>query len=79
MWPNVLSMQVINKLYICFEMYKICDVIKQNEAELANIDLFSIANNNIQFPLCFIVLTNTKMAIYLWNRKSNLYEVFTKI
>ena len=38
---------------------KICDEIKQNESELANIDL---GYNSIQFPLYFIVLSITKMA-----------------
>ena len=38
-----------------------CDVIKQNELELANIDLWIIADNSIKFPLYFIVLSSTKV------------------
>ena len=34
-----------------------CHVIKQNEAELANIDFLDRANNNIPFPLYFNVLS----------------------
>ena len=37
----------------------ICDVIKQNKPELANIDLFlDIANNIISFYLYFIILNS---------------------
>ena len=36
-----------------------CDVIKQNESELDNIDL-DIANNSSQFPLSYIVLRSLK-------------------
>ena len=44
----------------CTLLY-ICDVIKQNESELTNVDL----DTAIQFPLYFIVLSITKMAISL--------------
>ena len=44
---------------------EICDMIKQNESELANIDFEIITNNSIQFPLYFIVLSSTNMAISL--------------
>ena len=43
----------------------ICDVIKQNKSELAIIDLLDKTNNSIQFPLYFIVLSITTMAISL--------------
>ena len=49
--------------HLLFHLNK-CDVIKQNESELANIDL-DRANHSSQFPLYFIVLSITKIAISL--------------
>ena len=43
----------------------ICDVIKQNEPELANINFLDRANSSTQFPLYFIILSITKMATSL--------------
>ena len=58
-------------------VYYICDLIKQNESELANID-FTIINNSFQFPLYFVVLSSTKLVISI-DRKSNFDGVFFKI
>ena len=55
----------------------ICDVIKQNESELTVIEFLDRANNSIQFPLYFIVLSITKL--YLWNHTFNFDGVFSMI
>ena len=40
-------------------------MIKQNDSELANIEFLDTDNNSIQFPLYFIGLGISKMAISL--------------
>ena len=56
----------------------ICDAIKQNESELANINL-KIQPNKADNFFCFIVFTITQNAIFLENKLPNLHGVFTKL
>ena len=57
----------------------ICDVIKPNELELANIDFLDKTNNSIQFPLYCIVLSTTINLMYLCDRMLNFDGVFSVI
>ena len=56
----------------------ICDVIKQNESELAN-TVFKIQPNKADSFFCFLLFVQSFNCLYLWNQLSNLCGVFTKL
>ena len=55
----------------------ICDVIKQNESELAN-TVFKIQPNKADRFFCFLLFVQSFNCLYLWNQLPNLSGVFTK-
>ena len=57
---------------------KICDAIKQNESELANID-FKIQSNEADSFFCFLLFLQSLNRLYLQNQVPNLCGVFTKL
>ena len=56
----------------------ICDVIKQNELELAN-TVFKIQPNKADSFFCFLLFVQSLNCLYLWNQFSNLCGVFIKL
>ena len=58
--------------------FKICDVIKQNESELANI-VFMIQPNKDDSFFCFLLFVQSFNCLYFWNQLPNLCGVFTKL
>jgi hypothetical protein len=54
----------------------ICDVIKLDEF-VGNYD-FKIANYGVQF-LLYCIISAAQPYPYLWNHKSNLYGIFSKL
>ena len=61
-------------LYILY----ICDVIKQNESELAN-TVFKIQQNKADSFFCFLLFVQSLNCLYLSNQLLNLCGVFTKL
>ena len=59
-------------------LFCICDVIKQNESELAN-TVFKIQPNKADSSYCFLLFVQSFNCLYLWNQLHNLYGVFTKL
>ena len=55
-----------------------CDVIKQNELELAN-TVFKIQPNKADSFFCFLLFVQSFNCLYLWNQLPNLCGVFTKL
>ena len=55
-----------------------CDVIKQNESELAN-TVFKIQANKANSFFCFLLLIQSFNCLYLWNQLPNRCGVFTKL
>ena len=58
--------------------FVICDVIKQNESELAD-TVFKIQPNKADSYFCFLLFVQSFNCLYLWNQLSNLCGVFTKL
>ena len=56
----------------------ICDVIKQNELELANIDFYIELIIAFNF-LCILSFWASLKWLYLWNRLLNFYVIFNMI
>ena len=56
----------------------ICDVNKQNQSELRNID-FKIEPNKAKNVFCFLLILASFNCSYLWNQLTNFNEVFCKI
>ena len=57
--------------------YIICDVIKQNQSEVGNID-FKIEPNIAENIFCFLLFLASFNCSYLWNQLTNFNEVFCK-
>ena len=55
-----------------------CDVIKQNESELAN-TVFKIQPNKPDSFFCFLVFVQSFNCLYLWNQLLNLCGICTKL
>ena len=61
----------IKKEFLCFALL-ICDVIKQNESELAN-TLFRMQPNKADSFFCFLLFVQSFNCLYLWNQLPNLW------
>ena len=55
-----------------------CDVIKQNELQLAN-TVFKIQPNKADSFFCSLLFVQSVNCLYLWNQLPNLCGVFTKL
>ena len=60
--------------YLC----SICDVIKQNQSEVGNVD-FKIEPNKAENVFCFLLFLASFICSYLWNRLTNFNGVFCKM
>ena len=56
----------------------ICDVIKQNESELAN-TVFQIQPNKAYSFFCFLLFLQSFNCLYILNQLPNLFRVFNKL
>ena len=56
----------------------ICDLIKQNESELAN-TVFKIQPNKTCSFFCFLLFVQSFNCLYLWNQLTNLCGDFSKL
>ena len=56
----------------------ICDVIKQNQSEVRNID-FKIELNKAENVFCFLLFLASFNCSYLWNQLNNFNGVFCKM
>ena len=55
-----------------------CDVIKQNQSEVGNID-FKIEPHKAENVLCFLLCLASFNCLYLWNKLPNFNRVFCKM
>ena len=79
--PNsFLATMAFQNEFICYQILNQhkCDVIKQNESELAN-TVFKIQPNKADSFFCFLLLVQSFNCLYLWNQLPNLCGVFTKL
>ena len=67
-WPSYKFKTVIN----------ICDVIKQSQSEVGNID-FKIEPNKAENVFCFLLFLTSFIRSYLWNQLTNFNGVFCKM
>ena len=66
-------------MYVCIMLNThICDVIKQNQSEVGNID-FKIEPNKIENAFCFLLFLASFKCSYLWNHLTNFNGVFCKM
>ena len=65
-------------LNLPYEMINICDVIKQNQSEVGNID-FKIQPNKADNVFCFLLFLASFNCSYLWNQLTNFNGVFCKM
>ena len=56
----------------------ICDVIKQNQSEVGNID-FKIEANKAENVFCFLLFLASFNCSYLWNQLTNSNGIFCKM
>ena len=69
-----------------YPLRRMCDVIKQNESELANTVFFfffffflKIQPNKAHSSFCFLLFVQSFNCLYLWNQLPNLCGFFTKL
>ena len=65
-------------LWIQYIEHIICDVIKQNQLEVGNID-FKIKPNNTENVFYFLLFLTSFNCSYLWNQLTNFNAVFYKM
>ena len=56
----------------------ICDVIKQNQSQVGNID-FQIEPNKAENVFCFLLFLGSFICSYLWNQLTYFNGVFCKM
>ena len=66
------------KVFSFHVLYHICDVIKQNESELA-ITVFKIQPNKADSFFCFLLFVQSFNCLHLWNQLPNLCGGFHQI
>ena len=64
-------------MFEIFLSYINCDVIKQNQSEVRNID-FKIEPNKAENVFCFLLFLTSINCSYLWNQWTNLNGVSAK-
>ena len=73
------------KLMLCIVFMEVsggqltkCDVIKQNQSEVGNID-FKIEPNKAENIFCFLLFLASFNCSYLWNQLTNFNGFFCKM
>ena len=61
-----------------YNLEVICDVIKQNQSELGNID-FEIEPNKAENVFCFLLFLASVNCSYLWNQLTDFNVFFCKM
>ena len=81
-WPTYILIFVFC-LFVCLffkflGQFTICDVIKQNQSEVGNID-FKKEPNKAENVFCFLLFLASFNCSYLWNQLTNFNWIFCKI
>ena len=78
---QVFKVQEVTAIYVIIYSYhghiSKCEVIKQNESYVKNID-FQIHQFIVWNSFCILLFSAGQNVLYLWNRKSDFNEIFRK-